>query len=83
VQARLVKTFGGFTMTKAEALEIQERHIKHYGKWFGEERVRARVAAATRADELPDGEHPVAVINRHIPRGGAIEAMFGIDHGGN
>jgi hypothetical protein len=69
MQARLIKTYGGLTMTKAEALAIQERQIKHYGQWLGEDRVRERVAAATRADELPDGEHPVSVINRFIPRG--------------
>ena len=34
------------------------------------------MAAATTADALADGEHPVSVINRHIPRGGALEWLI-------
>ena len=63
-----------FRMTKAQALAIQAEHVAHYSKSYPN--VGALVAAATTADALPDGEHDVVVINRHIPRGGAIEALI-------
>ena len=74
--------FKQITMTKARALEIQRQHVAHY------ENLRADlaqvVAAATTADQLLDGvEYPAQVINKHIPRGGCIEAMCGVDFGGN
>lgn len=66
---------GEITLTKARALEIQAQHVAHYAAQYGEH-VRDLVAAATTADALPDGEHDMVTINRHIPRGGAIEALI-------
>jgi hypothetical protein len=63
-------------MTKAQALEIQARHVEHYAKHYGE-KVRELVAAATTADQLEDGvEYPSWTINRHIPRGAGIEYLI-------
>lgn len=63
-------------MTKAQALAIQRVQVDHYAKHYGEH-VRALVAAATSADALQDGvEYPSWEINRHIPRGGAIESLI-------
>lgn len=78
-----VGTFPNITMTKAQALEIQARQVEHYS--FVCPDIAAKVAAITTADELEDGvAYPVAVINKHIPRGGAIEGLCGIrDQGGN
>lgn len=71
----LVKTRSVMRMTKARALEIQAGQVEHYAAIYGPH-VRDLVAAATTADELPDGEHDVVTINRHIPRGGAIEWLI-------
>ena len=39
-----------------------------------------KVAAITTAHQLQDGiEYDIYTINRHIPRGGAIEHLCGID----
>lgn len=62
-------------LTKAEALRIQAEQVAYYSAIYGPQ-VADLVAAATTADALPDGEHDVVVINRHIPRGGAIEALI-------
>lgn len=63
-------------MTKARALEIQAQHVEHYVAIYGPH-VRSLVAQATTADELLDGiEYPVPIVNRHIPRGAAIEALI-------
>ncbi|MBS1061418.1 hypothetical protein [Gluconobacter sp. Dm-44] len=65
-----------FTLTKKEALEIQAKQIEHYVSVYGEG-VRQAVADATTADELADDVgYDVVTINRHIPRGGAIEALI-------
>lgn len=65
-----------FTLTKKEALEIQAKQIEHYVSAYGEG-VRQAVADATTADELADDvRYDVVTINRHIPRGGAIEALI-------
>ena len=61
--------------TKSHALEIQASQTAHYAAIYGNH-VHQLVAAATRADELADGEHDVVVINRFIPRGAAIEALI-------
>ena len=64
-------------MTKAEALAKQAEQVAHYSKIWGET-VRDIVAKATTADALTDGvEYDIVVINRHIPRGGAIESLIG------
>lgn len=66
------------TMTKAEAIARQAAQIAHYSQQFTN--VTALVAAATTADALEDGvEYDLVTINRHIPRGGAIEQMLGIN----
>jgi hypothetical protein len=65
----------GITLTREEALRIQseqvERYVGLYGEW-----VRDVVAEATTADALADGPHEVFIVNRHIPRGGALEALI-------
>lgn len=69
------------TMTKAKALEIQAEQVKHYGQL--RPGLAEAVAAITTADRLQDGiEYPTQVINFHIPRGGRIEALCGVDFGG-
>lgn len=65
----------GITLTKAEALRIQSEQVEHYVAQYGDW-VREVVAAATSADELADGSHEVVTINRHIPRGGALESLI-------
>jgi hypothetical protein len=62
-------------MTKARALQIQAEHVDHYASIYGD-KVRSIVSAATNADALTEGEHDIFVINRYIPRGGAIEALI-------
>ena len=64
------------TLTKAEAQRIQAEHIEWYGRTYGVERVRALVMAADSSSLLTDGEHDIVTINRHIPRGGAIETLI-------
>jgi hypothetical protein len=65
-----------FKMTKAQALQIQAEHVNHYTARYGEW-LREAVAARTTADQLPDeGEIDVVIVNRHIPRGGAIESLI-------
>lgn len=64
-----------FTITKAEALRIQAEQIDHYAAIYGEW-IREAVAAKTNAAALADGEHDVVTVNRHIPRGGFIEAII-------
>lgn len=62
-------------MTKVEALKIQAMQIEHYAQQRGDY-IREIVANATNADTLPDGLHEVYIVNRHIPRGGAIEYLI-------
>jgi len=70
------------TMTKAEALKIQAEHVAWYAKY--RTGLAELVASMTTADALEDGkQYPVRVINQHIPRGGDIEHLCGIDGGGN
>lgn len=65
-----------FTMTKSDALARQASQVEHYAAYYGEW-VRETVAAVTHADNLPDdGEISVIEVNRHIPRGGAIESLI-------
>ena len=66
------------TLTREKALEIQQRHIAHYLHLNPD--LPRLVAERTTADQLDSGvEYPVTTINRHIPRGGAIEALCGLD----
>ena len=65
------------TMTKAQALAKQAEQIEWYASRWGDD-VRTVVANATNADALDDDvDYDVVTINRHIPRGGAIEALMG------
>ena len=67
-----------FTITKSNALRIQAEHVAWYGKLYPEIAVAEIVAAHTTADALDgEGPHDVVVVNRHIPRGGAIEMLIG------
>ena len=69
------------TLTKAQALEIQRKHIQHYLPLRPD--LAEAVAAITRADQLLDDvEYSILVINQHIPRGSAIEHLCGVDFGG-
>lgn len=69
------------TMTKADALAIQRKHIAHYLPLCPD--LEAKVAAITTADKLQDGiQYDIFTINKHIPRGGAIEHICGVDSGG-
>lgn len=65
----------GITLTRDEALRIQSEQVEHYVALHGEW-VRAVVAEATTAEALADGPHDVASVNRHIPRGGALESLI-------
>ena len=76
MNATITKTRSVMTMTKAQAIAIQERDILHYGQTYGVERVRALVKAACTAHLLPEGEHDIITINQHIPRGGALEWLI-------
>lgn len=64
-------------MTKAEALRIQAEQVAYYGAMHPQIPVAKLVAAATRAEELAEGEHDVIEINGYIPRGAAIEWLIG------
>jgi hypothetical protein len=69
------------TLTKAQALAIQAMHIAHYAPLCPD--LAAKVAAITKADQLKDDvEYDIITINRHIPRGSAIEHLCGVDLGG-
>lgn len=77
-----------FKMTPRQALEVQEKHIKHYGSLYpgGEEALRKVIQSRTNLEGLEmDTEYCIGqVINRRIPRGGDIEFLvMGKDHGGN
>lgn len=65
----------GITLTREEALRIQGEQVAHYVALHGEW-VRAVVAKVTTAEALGDGPHEVFIVNRHIPRGGALEALI-------
>lgn len=68
-------------MTKAQALEIQRKHIEWYAPLCPD--LAAKVAAITTADQLKDDvDYDIITINKHIPRGSAIEHICGVDFGG-
>ncbi len=74
--------FKPILLTKAEALKIQSDQVAHYLHLRAD--LAEAVAAKTTADQLQDGvKYPVQIINKHIPRGGCIEALCGVDYGGN
>ena len=59
------------------ALEIQAQQLDHYctDKPYGEA-IRAKIAEKTNIEGLDlDEDLPSYIINRHVPRGGAIEVL--------
>ena len=65
-------------MTKEEALRIQAEQVE----WYGRNRpsLAYLVSANTTASKLEGGKlYDLFTINKHIPRGGAIEGL--ISHG--
>lgn len=67
------------TMTKAEALKIQAEHVAWYANKYAGNLAEV-VASMTTADQLEDNvQYPVTIINEHIPRGGSIEYLCGIE----
>jgi hypothetical protein len=75
--------FQRITMTKAQALAKQAEQVAYYAKHHPG--IADRVAAVTTADALEDGvDYDMGTINRHVPRGAAIERLAGLpDMGGN
>lgn len=73
-------------LTPNEALEIQERHVKHYGDCYsgGVEALREKLKSMTNLNGLDlEQKYSVFEINKRIPRGGDIEYLvFGKDQGG-
>lgn len=64
------------TLTKAEALAIQQRHIAHY--LHLNHQLPELVAERTTAHLLEDGvPYPVHIINQHIPRD--IATIYGAE----
>lgn len=75
-----------FKMTVEDAMQCQARDIKHYARYYlgGEPALRAVVNGMTTADQLTPGVmYPTTEINKHVPRGGSIEFLCGVDFGGN
>lgn len=72
-----------FKITKEQALEIQAEQLAFYEP--NHPGITAKITAMTTADKLePDTLYDIVVINRHIPRGGAIERHLILpDMGGN
>ena len=69
------------TMTKSEALDIQARLVALYAPLCAN--LADKVAAITTSDALKDGvAYDTSTINKHIPRGSAIEHICGGDFGG-
>ena len=68
-----------FKLTKEMALKMQELHIRYYADRFpgGERALRATLAALTNADRLKPGIfYAPNLINTHIPRAHAIDALI-------
>lgn len=65
------------TLTIRKALAIQAEQLDFYcdGKPYGEA-VRAQIASKTNVEALDlDEELPSYIVDRHVPRGGAIEDL--------
>lgn len=68
---------GNITLTLRKALEIQTTQLNFYctDKPYDAE-VRAKIASQTNVEGLDlDVELPAYIVNRHVPRGGAIEVL--------
>lgn len=64
-----------FKITKEQALEIQAEQLAFYEPNFPG--ITEKIKALTTAEQLePDTLYDIATINRHIPRGGRIEALL-------
>jgi hypothetical protein len=69
-------------ITPRDALTRQARDIAHYAKY--RPNLAAEVAAKTNIAGIDlDAELSIIEINERIPRGGSIEAMCGLDFGGD
>jgi hypothetical protein len=63
-------------LTLRKALEIQAKQLDHYctDKPYSDT-IRAEIASKTNVENLDlDEELPAHIVNRHVPRGGAIES---------
>ncbi len=68
----------GFTMTPREALKIQAKQISHYARF--KDNLKEIMAEKTDITGLElDEKYPVFEINKHIPRGGSIESICGLN----
>lgn len=73
-------------MTLQEALDIQKRHIEHYGHLHpqGVAGLAADMARRTNVEGMDlHVQRPVTEVNRYVPRGGDIEHLLGVDYGGD
>lgn len=62
---------GNIKLSARRALAIQASQLEHHS-----EAIRANIAEQTNVEGLDlDEELPVHIINRHVPRGGAIEVL--------
>ena len=62
---------GNIKLTARRVLAIQASQLKHHS-----EAIRAKIAEQTNVKGLDlDEELPAHIINRHVPRGGAIEVL--------
>lgn len=69
------------SMTVEEALAIQARQIAHYSHLRSD--LAEVMAKMTTAHLLTPGvRYDIQTINQHIPRGGDIENVLGIDFSG-
>ena len=78
--------FRPIRMTLQEALDIQRRHIQHYGHLHpqGVAGLSKVMAARTNVEGMDlTAMRGLAEVNRHVPRGAAIEYILGVDYGGN
>jgi len=73
-------------MTLQEALDIQRRHIQHYGHLHpqGVEGLAEAMAKRTHVEGMDlTVERSIYEINKLVPRGSSIEHLLGVDYGGD
>lgn len=78
--------FRPIRMTLQEALDIQRRHIEHYGHLHprGVEGLAEAMAERTHVEGMDlTVERDIYEINRLVPRGSSIEHLLGVDYGGD
>lgn len=74
-----------FDMTLREALEIQEKQIRHYAHLYpgGEDALRKVLKEKTDVEGQDlDVKRSIFDVNQRVPRGGDIEHLCGVDFGG-